>query len=59
MSMYLQKVHNMQKNIEKTYFDGILSATGEKSRIQIRIRKSVVGGSANPNPYHDVTDPQH
>ncbi len=47
--MYLQK--EVSKNILKKnlFFDGILSATDEKSRIRIRIRKSVVGyGSADP-----------
>jgi hypothetical protein len=46
--MYLQKVGNKQKN---TFFVGILSATGGKSRI--RIGKSVVrtpGSGSVPEP---------
>jgi hypothetical protein len=47
--MYLQK---------KVKTLGILSATDEKSRIWIR-KLVVQYGSADPNPYQNVSDPQH
>jgi hypothetical protein len=46
--MYLQKVKS-KKLGKKTNFVGILSATGEKSR--------VLGSGSDP--YQNVTDPQH
>ncbi len=47
----------MQKNWRKIFFVGILSATDVKSRILIRIRPLV--SCADPDPYQNVTDPQH
>jgi hypothetical protein len=45
MYMYLQKV------ISKITCVGIFKVTDEKSRIQI--------GSEDPDPYQNVTDPEH
>jgi hypothetical protein len=53
--MYLQSTEWISK---KLIFFGILKATDEKSRIQIRIR-SPVYGYKDPDPYKNVTDPEH
>ncbi len=50
-------VRNKLKSIEKTlFFVGILKATAKKRKIRIR---NPVDGSEDPDPYQNVTDPEH
>jgi hypothetical protein len=55
--MYFQKVGNKQKNVE-IFFVGILKIPDEKSKIRIRSISSRYG-SEDPDPYKNVTDPEH
>jgi hypothetical protein len=52
--MYLKKV--ISKKTSKTFFVGILSATYEKAG---SASLSQWYGSTDPDPYENVTDPQH
>jgi hypothetical protein len=56
--MWLQNVDNNFKNFEKNFnfLVAILKVTDENSKIRSRIRRY---GSADPDPYQNVTDPQH
>ncbi len=50
-------VRNKLKTLEKPlFFVGILKATAKKRRIRIR---NLVYGSQDPDPYQNVTDPEH
>jgi hypothetical protein len=57
--MYLQKVIGKINLEENLFYVGILEVSDEKRRIRIRILKSSVHGSEDPNPYQNVTDPEH
>jgi hypothetical protein len=55
------KQNKLQKNL---FFVEILEVTDEKSRIRSRIRSGIgcvnqVTGSKDPDPYQNVTDPEH
>ncbi len=47
-----------QKKLEKIIFIVILKVNGKRSRIRVRIRSQRYG-SADPEPYQNVTDPEH
>jgi hypothetical protein len=57
--MYLPKVLSKKLGRKKIFFVGDLEVTDEKSRIWIRIVSvSQKNGSADPDPYQKVTDPE-
>jgi hypothetical protein len=59
--MYLQKGLS-KKTLKKTFsdvFDGILSATDEKTGSGSPVSQWYGTADPDPDPYQNVTDPQH
>jgi hypothetical protein len=60
MLMYQkQEPKKYAKNTKKEYFFCILNVTAKKRRIRSRMRNPVSDPRKDPDPYQNVTDPEH